>query len=48
MHRESGKIVIKGNEFYEIDLECEKRKQEGKVCDETSKRKKEIKETEKK
>lgn len=26
------KLVIKGNELYEIDLECIRRKQEGKKC----------------
>lgn len=38
MQGERGKIVIKGNEFYEIDLECEKRKKEGKLCGEMEKR----------
>ena len=48
MQGEHGKIVIKGNEFYEIDLECERRKKEGKPCGEPSKWKKEIKKKEKK
>lgn len=48
MQGERGKIVIKGNEFYEIDLECERRKKEGKPCDETSNWKNEIKKKEKK
>ncbi|MBS6196558.1 MAG: hypothetical protein KH828_13395 [Clostridiales bacterium] len=26
------KMIINGNEFYEIDLECIKRKQQGKEC----------------
>ena len=36
MCRESGRIVIRGNEFYEIDLECERKKKEGKSCSDTS------------
>ena len=36
MYKESGRIVIHGNEFYEIDLECEKKKKEGKSCSDTS------------
>ena len=42
------KLVLEGNAFYEIDLECEKRKKEGKLCGEPSKWKKEIKKKEKK
>lgn len=26
------KMIINGNEFYEIDMECIKRKQDGKEC----------------
>lgn len=32
MKEELHKIVIQGNELYEIDLECLKRKREGKEC----------------
>ena len=32
MDRKTEKLVIRGNEFYEIDLECIRRKQEGKQC----------------
>lgn len=32
MKKELHKIVIQGNELYEIDLECLKRKREGKEC----------------
>ena len=36
MCRESGRIVIRVNEFYEIDLDCERKKKEGKSCSDTS------------
>ena len=36
MSRENGKIVIRGNEFYEIDLDCERKTKEGKCCSDTS------------
>lgn len=36
MCREPGRIVIHGNEFYEIDLDCERKKKEGKSCSDTS------------
>lgn len=37
MGSQKERIVIQGNEFYEIDLECEKRKQSGKPCHKASK-----------
>lgn len=38
MSRENERIVIRGNEFYEIDLDCERRKKEGKPCKEDENR----------
>lgn len=32
MHEKKEKLIIQGNELYEIDLDCMKRKQEGKDC----------------
>lgn len=43
MSRENERVVIRGNEFYEIDLECERRKREGKPCMEEKSRDREAK-----
>lgn len=45
MSRGNERIVIKGNEFYEIDLECEKRKLEGKVCGKEERKRRDTKDT---
>lgn len=34
MNDQKTRLVISGNELYEIDLDCIKRKQEGKKCPE--------------
>lgn len=32
MGEKKEKLIVRGNEFYEIDMECMKRRQEGKEC----------------
>lgn len=32
MNEKKERMIVNGNEFYEIDLECMKRRQEGKEC----------------
>lgn len=44
MGSQKERVVIRGNEFYEIDLECERRKREGKPCKEDENRSRETRE----
>lgn len=39
MNEEKQRLVINGNELYEIDLDCIKRKREGKTCGQEQKEK---------